>query len=528
MKITYHFCALFVASVLGLLNPVVAISAESSDAPCTVLADARLGNPLQAIVTEFQHRTGTTVKLSLMPADKVEKQVTSKRTGADVVLLMAEKPKQDADYVSPAVEKLPGAKTVAWKYPTAEPVWAAVVGDHSSAKQFIEFAGGPTGHLLWSRSPDGFTIVTGPNHAEAFKWVVENRVGHTYKMTAARMIRECGGMNRGLCIDIGCGTGNLDVELASQTELMIIGLDIDGDMKPIFDKHVAEKGYSDRIRFVEGDAQDLPFPDDSADYIVSRGTLTFIPDIGKCLREVDRVLKPSGVAFLGGRYLYTPQPDKISNEKLAKIVADCGVKNAELITGRGQWVKIVGSEASPAAKQVATGPHLLSHRFIADTRITEGRALILCRSDGILEQGLMQGFLDNTEMKLTALYPNEEVAAEARKRITDEKLTDRITCAVGSVYAIPAAPETYDGVLGVGPILLWGEREKGMKEIHRVLKKGGAALVGGKFLGMPEWRKTPSDVLRASAKKTGLPGISVSDDMGQWVVIRKGVGPDGR
>jgi ubiquinone/menaquinone biosynthesis C-methylase UbiE len=71
--------------------------------------------------------------------------------------------------------------------------------------------------------------------------------------------------------------------------------------------------------------------------------------------------------------------------------------------------------------------------------------------------------------------------------------------------------------------LLWGDREKGLKEVYRVLRTGGAALVGGKFLGMPEWRKVPSETLRASAAKTGLPSIRVIDDMGQWVEIRKGV-----
>lgn len=150
-------------------------------------------------------------------------------------------------------------------------------------------------------------MTTGKTHAEAFNWVVENRVKHTYPMTALRMLRECGGIRKGICIEIGCGTGPLAVELARRSEFTMIGLDIDADMKPLYEKTVREAGFADRARFVEGDAQQLPFPDDYADVIVSRGTLTFIPDIGKCLKEVDRVLKPTGVAFLGGRYLYTPR-----------------------------------------------------------------------------------------------------------------------------------------------------------------------------------------------------------------------------
>ncbi len=56
-----------------------------------------------------------------------------------------------------------------------------------------------------------------------------------------------------------------------------------------------------------------------------------------------------------------------------------------------------------------------------------------------------------------------------------------------------------------------------------VLSMMATALVGGKYLGMPEWRKVPSETLRASAVKTGSPSIRVFDDMRQWGEIRKGI-----
>ena len=89
---------------------------------------------------------------------------------------------------------------------------------------------------------------------------------------------------------------------------------------------------------------------------------------------------------------------------------------------------------------------------------------------------------------------------------------------------LPFEDASFDLVAGVGPILLWGDREKGMKEIHRVLREGGAALVGGRFLHMPEHRKVSSETLRNSAAQTGISSIRVSDDMGQWIEIRKGIG----
>ncbi len=39
---------------------------------------------------------------------------------------------------------------------------------------------------------------------------------------------------------------------------------------------------------------------------------------------------------LGGRYLYTPEQYKITNEKLKDIVSKAGVPNAQMIEQRGQ------------------------------------------------------------------------------------------------------------------------------------------------------------------------------------------------
>jgi ubiquinone/menaquinone biosynthesis C-methylase UbiE len=513
------FCGAVLLAGLPRLRAGETPNAAATPQPvtCTVIADERVQDPVTSIVNEYQRRTGATIRLECVPAKRLNDTVAKKTIKFDVAVCLEGKDE------TCAVADLDGAKKIAWKHPGGHPVWAAALTDGAKAAEVFGFLGGPSGHRLWSKSPAGFTMTSGKTHAEAFNWVVENRVKHTYPMTAMRMLRECGGIRKGTCIEIGCGTGPLAVELAKRSELTMIGLDIDADMQPLYEKTAREAGMSDRLRFVEGDAQDLPFPDNSADIVVSRGTLTFIPDIGKCLREVRRVLKPEGVAFLGGRYLYTPHKYEISNEKLKQIVRDSGVEDAQVILDRGQWVKIVGPQAPEAARNVATGPHLLAGRFIADYVITTGDCLILCRGDGGLEQGLQRGFLEMTDLKMTALYPKAEVAEAAEKRIKEAGHADRIACRVGTIYEIPTEDDSFDVVAGVGPILIWGDHVKGMREVHRVLRPGGAALVGGKYKYMPEFRKVPSEKLRESAAKTGISSIRVIDDMGQWVEVRKGI-----
>jgi len=491
---------------------------ESGGKVCTVLADERLKEPIQTIADEYHRRSGSKVSISFLPVAEVSKLIKKNGIKYDAVFCMVKKGNEKAP-----IGLLPGARKVAWKHPGGDPVWAAVLTDRAEATGFVSFVGGPTGHLFWSRSKAGFTITAGTTHAEAFDWVVEHRVKHTYPLTAMRMLGEIGGIREGICIDIGCGTGNLDVELAKRSKFTIIGLDTDADMKPLFEKRVREAGLEARLRFVEGDAQRLPFADDYADIIVSRGTLTFVPDIGKCLQEVDRVLKPTGVAFLGGRYLYTPQQYKISNEKLKKIVRESGVEGAKVVEQRGQWVKIIGPKAPKSAHQFQGGPHMLANRFMADYATTEGKCLLICMNDGGGVRGLQQGFLNMPYIAITALYPSEKVAGEAEKRIKQASLDDRITCKVGTLDDLPFEDSSFDMIVGVGPVLIWGERTKKMRELHRVLRQGGVALIGGRYLGMPDFRKVSSDTLRSDAAKTGITSIRVSDDMGQWVEIRKGI-----
>jgi ubiquinone/menaquinone biosynthesis C-methylase UbiE len=95
---------------------------------------------------------------------------------------------------------------------------------------------------------------------------------------------------------------------------------------------------------------------------------------------------------------------------------------------------------------------------------------------------------------------------------------------VGRISALPFEEGSFDLIAGVGPVLIWEkDKAKAMREIYRVLRPGGAALVGGKYLGMPSFRRVSSETLRKSAAKTGISSIRVYDNMGQWVEVRKGI-----
>jgi ubiquinone/menaquinone biosynthesis C-methylase UbiE len=61
-----------------------------------------------------------------------------------------------------------------------------------------------------------------------------------------------------------------------------------------------EKGLEDRLFAVVGVAEAMPLVDNTVDLVVSRGSIFFWDDPVAGLREVQRVLKPGGKAYVGG------------------------------------------------------------------------------------------------------------------------------------------------------------------------------------------------------------------------------------
>jgi ubiquinone/menaquinone biosynthesis C-methylase UbiE len=104
----------------------------------------------------------------------------------------------------------------------------------------------------------------------------------------------------GIGIDLGSGPGNLIIELCRRTQRMHwVNADINPHFFPIFLKAAEAAGVGDRVSAIFADAQALPFRDNYADVVVSRGSFHFWEDKKKSFSEIYRVLKSDGIAFIG-------------------------------------------------------------------------------------------------------------------------------------------------------------------------------------------------------------------------------------
>ena len=103
------------------------------------------------------------------------------------------------------------------------------------------------------------------------------------------------------CLDLGCGEGQMTVELAQVTDLEVTGLDVEPEVLELARRYAQECEIDDsRIHWVCADAHSLPYPDNSFDLVVSRGSMPFWRDHAQAMREILRVLRPGGLAFIGG------------------------------------------------------------------------------------------------------------------------------------------------------------------------------------------------------------------------------------
>lgn len=100
-------------------------------------------------------------------------------------------------------------------------------------------------------------------------------------------------------LDVATGTGDLAVGMARRMPgAAITGCDISREMLRVGRGKAVKKKVGERITFVHGDAEALPFDDESFDVATAAFGVRNFQDAGAGLREMRRVLKPGGSVFI--------------------------------------------------------------------------------------------------------------------------------------------------------------------------------------------------------------------------------------
>ena len=141
------------------------------------------------------------------------------------------------------------------------------------------------------------------------------------------------GEKDGIGIDLGSGPGTLIVELCKRTRIHWINADINPNYFVNFYRQAEEHGIGHQVSAIFADAHSLPFHDNYADIIVSRGSYHFWEDKVQAFGEIYRVLKPGAVAYIGrgfSRNLPVETAKKIRAKQGKKMKYDVDEKAQEL------------------------------------------------------------------------------------------------------------------------------------------------------------------------------------------------------
>ncbi|QKX05532.1 bifunctional demethylmenaquinone methyltransferase/2-methoxy-6-polyprenyl-1,4-benzoquinol methylase UbiE [Aquimarina sp. TRL1] len=96
-------------------------------------------------------------------------------------------------------------------------------------------------------------------------------------------------------LDVATGTGDLAINLCKTGASEIIGLDISPGMLSVGKNKIKAKKLDSTISMVQGDSENLPYPDNHFDAITVAFGVRNFENLEKGLSEILRVLKPKGI-----------------------------------------------------------------------------------------------------------------------------------------------------------------------------------------------------------------------------------------
>jgi len=94
------------------------------------------------------------------------------------------------------------------------------------------------------------------------------------------------------------------------------------------------------------------------------------------------------------------------------------------------------------------------------------------------------------ESTMVLMDPNAEALCHALDAARQRGVASRVVTVVGSAESMPLPDASVDVVVSRGSFYFWQDRAQGLREILRILRPGGRAMIGGGLgSGYPQWAR---------------------------------------
>jgi SAM-dependent methyltransferase len=283
------------------------------------------------------------------PTWEVTTRALARLPGAQRVMLEGYEAQGWADTAADCTGELVAAMTGFLAGHIAETPRATGQGEHAGITYRIE-GSGPALLLMpfflaasqWAPArPElakHFTVITiGGRHVGGMAMLEDRAAAPSYRAMFRGLVEAMAPRPGELILDIGCGAGSLDRQLARMVPNKIVAIDPNSFLQGEAAALAASEGLADRIEFRPGNAEALPFPDASFGCVFSV-TVFEECDADKAIAEAVRVAKPGGRIAVAVRATDMPQwwnldlPESILRKvtPTPRSVAPAGVADASL------------------------------------------------------------------------------------------------------------------------------------------------------------------------------------------------------
>ncbi len=130
--------------------------------------------------------------------------------------------------------------------------------------------------------------------AESYDVMNDLMSGGLHRLWKNEFVRQVHANASAAILDLAGGTGDIAVRLKARTGASVTICDINADMLKVGRARQFDKGESENLRWVCGNAEHLPVPDNSLDVITIAFGLRNVTNTQQALNDAYRALKPGG------------------------------------------------------------------------------------------------------------------------------------------------------------------------------------------------------------------------------------------
>jgi len=190
------------------------------------------------------------------------------------------------------------------------------------------------------------------------------------------LVEMCRIGSRSLVLDVGCGTGMTACYLARVYGCKVIGVDVVPRMAQRANAEARRRGVADRVHFVTGDAQALPFASNQFDAVITESVNVFLDHPLLALQEYAQVVAPGGYVGITESLWDSGSEDEVNTLLSSLGAVPYRLDDWRALMAKAGLTEIVGEEYQVEMSREARG-RIRRYGCLGLLRTTAGAAWAL-------------------------------------------------------------------------------------------------------------------------------------------------------